>query len=174
MPLLKGGKEVDDIWAFVEDGHELSPGGCMSVSLARFLSEHDVLLARNEAIGVRLQPNEDPGLLAPHLDHLHLIEVAFPKYTDGRGYSQAQLLRRRYGYTGEVRAIGHVLHDQLGLMVRAGIDAMVFESERAEAIYAEAVGELSEVYQASADGRDTVFVKRHQKPGEPKPGEKVS
>jgi uncharacterized protein (DUF934 family) len=163
MPLLKDGKIVDDVWAFVEDGHELSPGGCVSVSLARFLSEHDDLLARNEAIGVRLQPNEDPGLLAPHLDRLHLIEVSFPKYTDGRGYSQAELLRRRHRYQGEVRAIGQVLRDQLGLMARAGFDAMMFESDAAEAIYAEAVTELSEIYQADASGRGTVFVKRHSK-----------
>jgi uncharacterized protein (DUF934 family) len=163
MPLLKDGKIVDDVWAFVEDGHELSPGGCVSVSLARFLSEHDDLLARNEAIGVRLQPNEDPGLLAPHLDRLHLIEVSFPKYTDGRGYSQAELLRRRHRYQGEVRAIGQVLRDQLGLMARAGFDAMMFESDAAEAIYAEAVTELSEIYQADASGRETVFVKRHSK-----------
>jgi uncharacterized protein (DUF934 family) len=161
MPLLKDGKVLDDVWAFVEDGHELSPGGCVSVSLGRFLSERDELLVRNEAVGVRLQPADDPGLLAPYLDRLRLIEVAFPKYTDGRGYSIAQLLRRRHGYAGEMRAVGQVLHDQLGYMKRAGFDAMVFDSPRAEAIYAEAVAEFSEVYQATADGRDTVFVKRH-------------
>lgn len=163
MPLLKNGKTVDDVWAFVEDGQELSPGGCISVSLSRFLSEHDQLLHRNRIIGVRLQPQDDPGLLAPFLDQIHLIEVSFPKYTDGRGYSQAQLLRRRFGYSQELRAIGHVLRDQLQLMVRAGFDAMQFDAENAEAAYIDATGAFTEVYQATADGRATVFQKRHQR-----------
>src|SRR5262249_62370451 len=124
MPLLKGGKIVDDVWAFVEDGHELSPGGCITVSLGRFLSEHEQLLHRNRSIGVRLQNTDDPALLAPFLDKLHLIELDFPKYTDGRAFSQALMLRRRFGYSGEIRAIGQVLQDQLRLMGRSGLDAM--------------------------------------------------
>jgi uncharacterized protein (DUF934 family) len=165
MPLLKNGAVIDEIWAHVEDGHELSPGGCFTVSLGRFLSEHDILLARNEAVGVRLGPTDDPALLADHLSRLHLIEVSFPKYTDGRGYSTAQLLRRRLGYTGELRAVGHVLRDQLGYMVRAGFDAMIYDSKTPEADFTAANAEFSEVYQATADGRETVFEKRHKAGG---------
>jgi uncharacterized protein (DUF934 family) len=167
MPLVKNGKVVDDVWAFVEDGHELSPGGCFTVTLGRFLSEHDQLLHRNRSIGVRLQPSDDPALLAPHLDHLHLIELQFPKYIDGRALSQSQLLRRRYSYKGEIRAIGQVLRDQLRLMIRAGFDAMVIpESEAgadAEAVYDFSAHEFSEFYQAASDTSDTIFLKRHRK-----------
>ena len=163
MPLLKNGAVVDDVWAFVEDGHELSPGGCFTVSMSRFLSEHDVLLGRNEAIGVRLQPSDDPALLADHLDRLHLIEVAFPKYTDGRGYSIANLLRRQLGYSGELRAVGQVLRDQLNFMVRTGFDAVLLDGDDAEDAYRDATAYFSEVYQASADQRETVFDKRHKK-----------
>jgi uncharacterized protein (DUF934 family) len=162
MPLLKNGKVADDVWAYVEDGVELSPGGCISVSLGRFLSEHELLLGRNEAIGVRLQPSDDPHLLAPFLSQLHLIEVAFPKYTDGRGYSLAQLLRRRMGYTGELRATGHVLRDQLGFMVRAGFDAMLMARPDAEAAFEAAAAEFTEFYQPAADTTETVFTKRHR------------
>lgn len=162
MPLLKDGKIVDDIWAFVEDGHELSPGGCIVVTLGRFLSEHDQLLARNRSIGVRLANTDDPKLLEPFLEQLHLIEVQFPKYTDGRAFSQAQLLRRRYGYKGEIRATGQVLRDQLRLMIRAGIDAIVFDDPNAEAVYAASSHELSEFYQAAADTSDSIFVKRQR------------
>lgn len=162
MPLLKDGKVADDIWAFVEDGVELSPGGCISVSLGRFLSEHDILLGRNEAIGVRLQPADDPHLLEPFLDRLQLIEVVFPRYTDGRGYSIAQLLRRRLGYAGELRATGHVLRDQLGFMVRAGFDAMLMARPDAEEAFEAAAAEFTEFYQPAADTRETVFVKRHR------------
>jgi uncharacterized protein (DUF934 family) len=162
MPLLKDGKVADDVWAFVEDGHELSPGGCVVVSLGRFLSENDQLLARNRSIGVRLANTDDPGLLAPYLDRLHLIEVQFPKYTDGRALSQAQLLRRRYGYAGEIRATGQVLRDQLRLMIRCGIDAMVIDVADAEAVHDVSAREFSEFYQSAADTSDTIFVKRQK------------
>jgi uncharacterized protein (DUF934 family) len=162
MPLLKNGKIVDDVWAFVPDEHDLSPGGCVTVSLSRFLSQEDQLTARNEAVGVRLEPSDDPGLLATHLDRVRLIELNFPKYTDGRAFSQAELLRRRYGYAGELRAVGQVLHDQLAMMVRTGFDAMVLDTVNPEAIYQSAVGEFSEAYQPAADGRLSVFEKRHR------------
>jgi uncharacterized protein (DUF934 family) len=162
MPLLKDGKIVDDVWAFVEDGHELSPGGCVVVSLGRFLSEHDQLLARNQSIGVRLQNTDDPALLAPFLGQIHLIELQFPKYTDGRALSQAQLLRRRHGYTGEIRATGQVLRDQLRLMIRSGFDAMAMEEADAEAVYAFSSHEFSEFYQSAADGSESIFEKRHR------------
>lgn len=163
MPLLKSGKVVDDIWAHVEDGHELSPGGCFTVSLGRFLSEHDQLLARNRSIGVRLAVSDDPALLKPHLDRLHLIELQFPKFTDGRALSQSQLLRRRYGYKGEIRAIGQVLRDQMRLMIRSGFDAMVIDETDAAAVYDFSAHELSEFYQAASDTSDTIFLKRHKK-----------
>ena len=163
MPLLKDGRVVDDIWAFFEDGHELSPGGCISVSLARFLSEHDQLLARNRSIGVRLQNTDDPKLLEPFLDQLHMIELQFPKYTDGRAFSQAQLLRRRYGYKGEIRATGQVLRDQLRLMIRSGFDAMIIDQADAEAVYDISAHEFSEFYQAASDTSDTIFMKRQKK-----------
>jgi uncharacterized protein (DUF934 family) len=163
MPLLKDGKVVDDVWAFVEDGHELSPGGCIIVSLGRFLSEHDLLLARNRSIGVRLAVSDDPALLAPFLDQLHLIELQFPKYTDGRAFSQAQLLRRRHGYKGEVRATGQVLRDQLRLMIRSGFDAMIIDEANAEGVYDFSAHEFSEFYQAASDTTDTIFMRRQKK-----------
>ena len=163
MPLLKDGKVVDDIWAFVEDGHELSPGGCITVSLARFLSEHDQLLARNRSIGVRLAVSDDPALLAPFLDQLHLVELQFPKYTDGRAFSQSQLLRRRFGYRGEIGAMGQVLRDQLRLMIRSGFDAMVIDEADAEGVYDISAQEFSEFYQAASDTTDTIFMKRQKK-----------
>jgi uncharacterized protein (DUF934 family) len=167
MPLLKSGKIVDDVWAFVEDGHELSPGGCITVSMGRFLSEHEQLLHRNRTIGVRLAVSDDPALLAPFLDQIHLVELQFPKYTDGRAFSQAQLLRRRFGYKGEIRAIGQVLRDQLRLMIRSGFDAMQVEdpeiTKNAEGVYDISGHEFSEFYQSASDTTDTIFQKRHKK-----------
>ena len=162
MPLIKDGREVDNIWAHVPDDAALSPGGCVTVSLARFRSEQEILLARNTEIGVRLEPADDPHELEAYLDRLALIEIDFPKYTDGRGYSQAQLLRRRFGYEGELRAVGHVLRDQILYMNRSGFDA--FETERAELpSIVEALEEFSAFYQPAADGAKTIFERRHGK-----------
>ncbi|KCZ52341.1 DUF934 domain-containing protein [Hyphomonas pacifica] len=161
MPLIKHGAEIDDIWAYVPDEADLSPGGCITVSLARFRSERDILLARNTDIGVRLAPEDDPHELEDFLDRLQLIEISFPKYTDGRGYSQAQLLRRRFNYAGELRAVGHVLRDQIFYMNRSGFDA--YETARADLHQVlEALNEYTEVYQPGAAGQVPVFRKRHK------------
>ena len=87
----------------------LTPGATMATAAAE-----------TRTIGVRLQVSDDPALLAPFFDQIHLIELQFPKYTDGRAFSQSQLLRRRFGYKGEIRAVGQVLRDQLRLMIRPG------------------------------------------------------
>jgi len=136
--------------------------GCISLPLAKLIEGADALLARNQQIGVRLSPDDDPHDLTPYLDRIALIEVDFPKYTDGRGYSQAQLLRRRLGYTGELRAVGHVLRDQILYMNRSGFDA--YQTTRADLPnVVKALEEYSAFYQPAADDQDTVFSRRHSK-----------
>lgn len=160
MPLIKNGRVAEEDWAFIE-GDAVLPEGKVTVTFERFKAERDTLLARNTPVGVRLSPEDDPHDLVDDLDRLALIEVTFPKYVDGRGYSQAQLLRRRLGYEGELRAIGDVLRDQALLMVRSGFDALVLANTD-EAGFAEAVAEFREVYQRDARGQTPVFAKRHE------------
>ena len=125
-------------------------------SIGEFLS------APGEA--VRLSPVDDPADLAPHLDRIQRIEIEFPKYTDGRGFSQAQLLRRRHGYAGELRAVGHVLRDQAMMMVRCGFD--VLETSRADLSEIEkALSTYRHAYQSAADARPSVFTLRHDEKG---------
>ena len=160
MPLIKDRTEIEDTWTYLEDGAELSSSGCITVPLAKLTEDTDALLARNQQIGVRLSPADDPHDLAPYLDRITLIEIDFPKYVDGRGYSQAQLLRRRLGYTGELRAVGHVLRDQILYMNRSGFDA--YQTTRADlANVLKALDEYSAVYQPAADGQQSVFSRRH-------------
>jgi uncharacterized protein (DUF934 family) len=171
MPLLKDGKRVESVRLFIEDGAPLPESGDFIVSAQRFAAEKDALLAHNQPLAVRLGSADDPLLLADHLDRINLIEVTFPKYTDGRGYSTAELLRRRLGYKGELRAVGQVFRDQLNLMVRTGFDSMILDPAALgdadpEVIFKDAVGFFSEVYQSAADGRETVFVKRHKATGQ--------
>ncbi len=162
MPLIKDGAETEDMWTFVEDETPVPAAGCVTLSLSRIRTDADDLLARNTQVGVRLMPDDDPADLAPYLDRIGLVEVSFPKYTDGRGYSQAQLIRRRLGYSGELRAVGHVLRDQILYMHRSGFDS--FSTSRAALSgVMEALKEYSAFYQPAADGTPSVFARRHQK-----------
>ena len=162
MPLIKDRTEIEDTWSFVEDGTDLPSSGCVTVPLATLTEQADALLARNQQIGVRLSPADDPHDLAPYLDRIALIEIDFPRYVDGRGYSQAQLLRRRLGYDGELRAVGHVLRDQILYMNRSGFDA--YQTTRANlANVVQALKEYSAFYQPAADGQTSVFSRRHTK-----------
>ena len=162
MPLIKQGREAEDTWAFVEDDAAIPSAGCVTISLARLLDDSETLLASNYQLGVRLQPDDDPHALAPHLDRIALIEISFPKYTDGRGFSQAQLLRRRLSYSGELRAVGHVLRDQILYMNRSGFDAFVTTRADLSGVM-EALNEHSAFYQPAADEAKSVFARRHQK-----------
>ena len=162
MPLLKDGAEIENLWLFVDqdDEAELKPDQAVTLPLARFLEQADSLAGRNAPVGVRLVPEDDAELLVPFLEWIQLVEISFPKYTDGRGYSQAQLLRRRHGFAGELRAVGHVLRDQIFYMNRSGFDA--YETARADLpSVLEALNEFRDAYQPAADGRVSVFHARH-------------
>ncbi|WP_417415997.1 DUF934 domain-containing protein [Hoeflea sp.] len=81
----------------------------------------------NAAFGVVLQPADDVRKLEPILDRIAIVALTFPVFSDGRGFSQAMLLRQRLGYTGELRAVGTVLLDQVPLMLRTGFDSFEVE-----------------------------------------------
>jgi len=120
----------------------------------------DAFLDRSNATAVRLEPDEDARLLIPHLDRLELIEIAFPKYRDGRGYSSARILREA-GYAGELRAQGDVLVDQIAFMRRCGFDSFAPEGSLNQADVDAAFARYHDVYQPAADGRVPVWKLRH-------------
>lgn len=160
MPLVKGGAEIANDCTFVPDGGALPDSGQFSVSFGRYLGLKQGRENGPLPDGIRLAPADDPAQLKPFLPEIALIEVDFPRYADGRGFSQAQLLRRRYGYCGEIRAVGHVLRDQIFYMHRSGIDA--YETRRAglpEVL--EALAEFTEAYQPAVSGPAAIFRKRH-------------
>jgi uncharacterized protein (DUF934 family) len=116
---------------------------------------HRIRPAGPETPAKTLANTDDVGLLAGEIGGLNLIVLEFPKFTDGRAYSQARLLRERLGYRGELRATGAVLRDQLPFLLRCGFDS--FESDQpgfAEAL-AKARTLFSVVYQPTLDGRAT-------------------
>ena len=120
----------------------------------------DAFLEQPDATAVRLEAGEDARQLIPHLDRLQLIEVSFPRFRDGRGFSAARILREA-GYTGELRAAGDVLVDLVPLMRRCGFDAFApdkpFDPVEAEAAF----NRWPDVYQATTDGRQPIWAKRH-------------
>ncbi len=105
------------------------PAGPLLVPLAVWNIRKDELQARGTPVGVWLDVTEGPEAIAAELSAFAVIGVNFPKFTDGRGYSTARLLRERYGYTGELRAIGDVLYDQLFFMKRCGFDAFALRAD---------------------------------------------
>lgn len=120
----------------------------------------DAFLDQSNATAVRLESDEDARLLIPHLERLTLVEVAFPKFRDGRGYSAGRILREA-GYTGELRAQGDVLADQIPLMRRCGFDSFAPESPVNEEVVAASLARYEHVYQAAADGAVPVWKLRH-------------
>lgn len=120
----------------------------------------DAFAEQTNATAVRIEPGDDARELLPHLDRLALVEVNFPAYTDGRGYSAARILRE-HGYKGELRAVGDVLLDQLSHMSRCGFDSFAPNQPIDRAAAERAIGTWPEVYQKTVDGRAPIWALRH-------------
>lgn len=161
MQLIKNGKFIADEWTHVADDEPL-PEGPVIVSLARWQKEQNVLLARETPIGVQLKSGEEPKLIADHLDRLAVVALEFPAYRNGRAYSYARLLRERYDYKGEVRAVGAVLRDQFYFLVRCGFDALEVRDNITPEIFAESIGAFTHPYQPSTDGAEPVMSLRQR------------
>lgn len=138
-----GGFEADE-WVRFDPEAELPSGGAsLLVPLAIFLAEPDRFLGCNGALGIEVAAGESVEPLRPYLARLALIALAFPKFSDGRNYSAARLLRERFGYSGELRAVGEVLSDQIPLMRRCGI--LSFDVRHGPTRAALSSGRLAEV-----------------------------
>ena len=120
----------------------------------------DAFLDQSNATAVRLEPDDDARALIPFLDRLTLIDVAFPKYRDGRGYSAARILREA-GYKGELRAQGDVLVDQIAFMRRCGFDSFAPEASLNPEAVARALSNYDHVYQKAADAAVPIWKLRH-------------
>ncbi len=120
----------------------------------------DAFLEQSNSDAVRVEPGDDARALIPHLGRLRLIEVNFPVFGDGRGYSSARILREA-GYEGELRAVGDVLVDQLAFLRRCGFDAFDPDQPLDPADAETALARWEEIYQPAADGRTPIWAKRH-------------
>jgi uncharacterized protein (DUF934 family) len=164
--IIRDGRVESDPWVVLRpaagEPEAALPEGPVLVPLARWIAGAEALLARPPT-GVWLAPADDPAALAPWIDRLRVVAVDFPKFTDGRGYSIAFLLRTRLGYRGELRAIGDVLPDQLAYMKRVGFDAFALRADRKAGHALAALAAFSEAYQGSVDQPLPAF-RRHHRP----------
>lgn len=120
----------------------------------------DAFLDQTNAVAVRIEPGDDARALLAHLDRIALVEVNFPTYGDGRGFSSARVLREA-GYSGELRAVGDVLVDRIDAMRRCGFDAFAPDQPLDLADVEAAFNRWPEVYQATTDGRVPIWNLRH-------------
>jgi uncharacterized protein (DUF934 family) len=130
------------------------------VPLATWLADRDSLAARKGRTGVWLAGKEGPEALAADVERLPVVALEFPSFGDGRGFSSARLLRERYGYKGELRAVGQVIRDWMLFMERCGIDAFLLRDDEDPANALEAFKELPEAYQASVTEPQPLFRRR--------------
>jgi uncharacterized protein (DUF934 family) len=162
MPLVENGQIVQDRYLHVEGDGPIADRVPAIVSAQRFLANADALVGRDGSLGV-LWPNDRRiAELAPWLGHLALVALRFPKFRDGRAYSQARLLRERYAFEGELRATGQVLRDQFVFMLRAGFDAFEVKKQSDAEAFAATVKRYSVFYQPTGDGRLTALHRRMQ------------
>ena len=158
MPLLiklsaAGADQVEDRFVTVLDEDPIPQGADVIVSLARLKAEGDALLASGVAVGVQIEPADAVEDLESFLSRLALVALAFPKFRDGRAFTSATLLRERLGFKGEIRAVGDVLREQAGFMLRCGFDAFVPSDGSSAEDWTKAAHRHRHVYQTAADGR---------------------
>jgi uncharacterized protein (DUF934 family) len=148
MPqLLKDGQPIADPWTAIDDAAESLPDGPVLVSLERWRRDRPALLDRPGGLGVRLLSHHSADDLAEDLERFELIAVDFPKFRDGRGFSTARELRERYGYRGEIRAVGHALPDQAQFLIRTGFTTIELPDGANLAAWQTGLNEISVAYQ---------------------------
>ena len=160
MPLIKNGRVIADRYVNVLDDAPLPEGVPVIVPAERFLADAAEILQRGAPIGVIWPNNRKVAELAPYLDRLAVVALVFPNFKDGRAYSQARLLRERYGYHGELRATGQILRDQFLFQLRSGFDAFEVTKETDVAAFADSVRRYSVFYQPGADRNPPAFRRR--------------
>jgi uncharacterized protein (DUF934 family) len=160
MGLIRDGRGVPDPFTDVSGQEELPAGVPLIVSFEQWRTHRDALLAGSEPLGLRLNSDQPPQLVAADLPHFTVIALDFPKFRDGRAYTHA-LLRERFGFSGEVRAVGDVLQEQLHFMQRCGFDTFEVPGPDPEQAWRTIAGDHTVWYQATGDARPRTIDLRH-------------
>ena len=166
--IIRNRSVVDDPWQLLRPGdHGRQPAiplaGDIIVPLTLWRAEREAVSFRAGRIGVWLDSYEDPAVIAEDLRLFGVVAVNFPTFSDGRGYSIARLLRERYGWKGELRAIGHVFRDQLFFLASCGFNSFALRDGEDPREALAAFGDFSDAYQSSVERRLHLFRRRLEK-----------
>jgi uncharacterized protein (DUF934 family) len=131
-----------------------------TITLTQWQEEKDALLSSGEALHLFLDSGDTADLIGADSKAFASISINFPKFSDGRGYSAARLLRERYGYNGELRAVGDVLIDQLFFMKRCGFDSFALRDDQEVDVALAAFGTFSVCYQNDVADQRPLFRRR--------------
>ncbi|MNZ40550.1 hypothetical protein D3C78_580720 [compost metagenome] len=161
--IIKNGEVIDERWHLLPvdaslDG--ISNSDDLIVPLGLWLESSHALKVRDGGLGVWLQSHEQIEDIVDDLKYFQVIALDFPAFTDGRHFSSARLLRERYGYQGEIRAIGDVLRDQLFFMQRCGFDAFAVRPDRDPYDALKGLSDFSVTYQTGVDQPLPLFRRR--------------
>lgn len=161
MPqVLKDNCVIEDIWLVLDESFNSFPDGDILIPYNQWESLTEQRANHDGRIGVIIEGNAEIDEIIKPLLSLPLIAINFPKFADGRGFSCARLLRERYHYTGELRAVGGFMRDQLFLLQRCGFNAFKFADDINLIEAAESLQDFSETYQVSADEDNPLFRRR--------------
>ncbi len=162
MPkLVKDGAAADNLWTLVKEAEGFSvPERPVIVPLSVWQAQKAQLMERND-VGVWLESDETPDQLEDAIGRLPLIALNFPIFKDGRPFSSARLLRERYGFTGELRAVGSFIRDQMCYMRRVGFNAFDFGDQDVDPEAAiKSLNDFTDYYQAASDEPLPLFRRR--------------
>lgn len=158
MPLIIDRQPVAaDSWIRVDSEEALNQAGDLLVDFALWQQHRDALKARGGKLGVVVDGDTDLDALVADLDQLALVAIAFPSFADGRGFSQARILRQHHGFKGEIRAVGDVTWDRLRFMARCGINAYDVPAERYSDAMLRAFDEITVCYQGAEDDPRPIY-----------------
>ena len=161
--IIKNGQLIDESWHLLPKDATLDGiSNCddLIVPLALWVEHSTALKARDGGLGVWLDADEEAEEIGADVEHFQVIALNFPAFTDGRHSSSAYLLRTRYGFQGELRAIGDVLRDQLFYLARCGFDAFAIRADKDPVDALEGLKDFSVTYQAATDEPLPLFRRR--------------
>ena len=166
MPkIIRDGAIFDDQWIALESD-EAAPipsatqAPCLIVPVKVWQAKREALLARDGQLGLLLETNDKPAPIGADVALFSVIAINFAKFTDGRGYSLCRLLRDRYRYSGELRAVGDVLQDQLFYLKRSGFNAFAVRADKSIDAALKSLNDFSETYQGAWDQPLPLFKRR--------------
>ncbi len=162
--IIRNGQIESDTWLVIKadsEGHSILPDdGDIIVPLSLWQEQAQTLKQRTGRLGIWLNSDESPESIATDLENFQIIAINFPVFMDGRGYSYARLLRERFSYKGEIRAIGDVMQDQLFYMRRCGIDSFTIKEGKDIEEAINGLYPINQSYQAAADQPQPLFRRR--------------